>query len=190
MRHIWSRKMMTHLVPFHKGNGTGGTRGTRLVNDFQGLPPIERTLGHILVPLVPLVSHIPRNGTEQDAGIRADFVPLLYRFVSAVSCLIQAIQPIHGRVLLENVDDFCSTCSACPTHSVERNGTRPMVLADRYGRSAPVTGEKGQCLYSSTPSHPSPSRPSQQPRPSSPPAESHSSPAPGSMPGFPGTLRR
>ena len=118
-----------------------------MVNDFPGLPPIERTLGHILVPLVPLVSHIPRNGTEQDAGIRADFVPLLYRFVSAVSCLIQAIQPIHGRVLLENVDDFCSTCSACPTHSVERNGTWPMVRADRYGRSEPVTGESGQSQF-------------------------------------------
>ena len=62
--------MMTHLVPFHKGNGTGGTDGTRLDNDFQGLPPIERTQGHFFVPLVPLVSHIPRNGTEQDAGIK------------------------------------------------------------------------------------------------------------------------
>ena len=95
-----------------------------MVNDFQGLPPIERTLGHILVPLVPLVSHIPRNGTEQDAGIKADFVPLLYRFVSAVSGAIQAIQPIHGRLSLENVDDFCSICSACSTHSTERNRTR------------------------------------------------------------------
>ena len=83
------------LVPFHKGNGTGGTYGTRLDNDFQGLHPIERTLGHTLVPLVPLVSHIPRNGTEQDAGIKADFVPLLYRFVSAVSGAIQAIRAIH-----------------------------------------------------------------------------------------------
>ena len=44
-----------------------------MVNLFQALPPIERTQGHFLVPLVPLVSHIPRNGTEQDAGIRADF---------------------------------------------------------------------------------------------------------------------
>ena len=80
-------------------NGTGGTDGTRLDNDFQGLPPIERTLGHTLVPLVPLVSHIPRNGTEQDAGIKADFVPHLYRFVSAVSGAIQAIQPIHGNFM-------------------------------------------------------------------------------------------
>ena len=99
MRHIWSRKMMIHLVPFHKGNGTGGTHGTRLVNYFQGAPPIERTQGHFLVPLVPLVSHIPRNGTEQDAGIWAVFVPLLYRFVSAVSGAIQAIQPIHGNYM-------------------------------------------------------------------------------------------
>ena len=135
------------LVPFHKGNGTGGTYGTRLADYFQGLPPIERTQWHFLVPLVPLVSHIPRNGTEQDAGIKADFVPHLYRFVSAVSCLIQAIQPIHGRLSLENVDDFCSICSACPTHSVERNGTRPMVWADRYGRSAPVTRESGQSQF-------------------------------------------
>ena len=118
-----------------------------MVNLFQGLLPIERTQGHILVPLVPLVSHIPRNGTEQDAGIRADFVPLLYRFVSAVSDAIQAIQPIHGRLSLENVDDFCSICSACPTHSVERNGTRPMVWADRYGRSAPVQEESGQSQF-------------------------------------------
>ena len=108
---------------------------------------MERTQWHFLVPLVPLVSHIPRNGTEQDTGIRADFVPHLYRFISAVSCLIQAIQPIHGRLSLENVDDFCSICSACPTHSVERNGTRPMVWADRYGRSAPVTGERGQSQF-------------------------------------------
>ncbi len=85
---------------------------------------------------------------------------------------------------------LAAICSACPTHSVERNGTRPMVQADRYGRSAPVIGEKGQCLYSSTPSHPSPSRPSQQPRTSSPPAGSHSSPTLGPMPGFPGTPRR
>lgn len=41
----------------------------------------------------------------------------------------------------------CSTCSACPTHSVERNGTRPMVWADRYGRSAPVTRESGQSQF-------------------------------------------
>ena len=83
------------LVPFHQGNGTGGTHGTRLVNVFQGTPPIEHTQGHFLVPLVPLVSLIPRNGTEQDAGIKADFVPLLYRFVSAVSGAIQAIRAIH-----------------------------------------------------------------------------------------------
>ena len=31
----------------------------------------------------------------------------------------------------------CSICSTCPTHSVERNGTRPMVWDDRYGCSAP-----------------------------------------------------
>lgn len=43
--------------------------------------------------------------------------------------------------------DFCSIGSTCPTHSVERNGTRPMVLADRYGRSAPVTGESGQSQF-------------------------------------------
>ena len=103
-----------HLVPFHKGNGTGGTHGIRCVNDFQGIPPIERTQGHFLVPLVPLVSHIPWNGTEQDAGIKAD---------------------------------SCSICSACPTHSVERNGTTPMVWADRYDRSAPVTGESGQSQF-------------------------------------------
>ena len=108
---------------------------------------MERTQWHFLVPLVPLVSHIPRNGTEQDAGIRADFVPLLHRIVSAVSGAIQAIQPIHGRISLENLDDFCSICSTCPPHSVERNGTRPMVWADRYGRSAPVTGESGQSQF-------------------------------------------
>ena len=118
-----------------------------MVDYPEGRYAAERIQTGFLVPLVPLVSHIPRNGTEQDAGIKADFVPLLYRFVSAVSCLIQAIQAIHGRVLLENVDDFCSTCSACPTHSVERNGTRPMIRADRYGRSAPVTGESGQSQF-------------------------------------------
>lgn len=32
------------------------------------------------------------RGTEQDAGIKADSVPLLYRFVSAVLGAIQAIQ--------------------------------------------------------------------------------------------------
>ena len=41
----------------------------------------------------------------------------------------------------------CSICSTCPTHSVERNGTRPMVWADRYGRSAPVTRESGQSQF-------------------------------------------
>lgn len=30
-----------NFVPFHKGKGTGGTRETRLVNDFQGIPLIE-----------------------------------------------------------------------------------------------------------------------------------------------------
>ena len=147
MRHLWPRKMMINLVPFHKGNGTGGTHGTRLVNYFQGAPPIERTQGHFLVPLVPLVSHTPWNGTEQDAGIKADFVPLLYRFVSAVLGAIQAIRPIHDRLSLENIDDSCSICSTCPTHSVERNGTRPMVRADRYGRSAPVQDESGQSQF-------------------------------------------
>ena len=53
------------FVPFHKGNGTGGTHRTRLVNDFQGTPPIECIQTGFLVPLVPLVSHIPWNGTEQ-----------------------------------------------------------------------------------------------------------------------------
>ena len=48
--------------------------------------------------------------------------------------------------MAENSVD-CSTCSACPTHSVERNGTRPMVRADRYGRSAPVQDESGQSQF-------------------------------------------
>lgn len=43
--------------------------------------------------------------------------------------------------------DFCSICSTCPTHSVERNRTRPMVRADRYGRFAPVIGESGQSQF-------------------------------------------
>ena len=48
--------------------------------------------------------------------------------------------------MAENSVD-CSTCSACPTHSVERTGTRPMVRADRYGRSAPVQDESGQSQF-------------------------------------------
>ncbi len=41
----------------------------------------------------------------------------------------------------------CSICSTCPTHSVERNETRPMVRVDRYGRSAPAIGESGQSQF-------------------------------------------
>ena len=77
-------------------NGTGGTHGTRLANYFQGIPQIECVQTGFLVPFVPLVSHIPRNGTEQDAGIRADFVPLLYRFVSAVSGAWSFVQSKHA----------------------------------------------------------------------------------------------
>lgn len=51
------------FVPFHKGNGTGGTHRTRLVNDSQGIPP----------------NRVRSNGVS------------------------------------------CSTCSACFTHSMERN---------------------------------------------------------------------
>ena len=42
------------LVPFHKGNGTGGTPGTRWPDNAD-----------VFVPSVPLVPLIPRNGTEQ-----------------------------------------------------------------------------------------------------------------------------
>jgi hypothetical protein len=87
------------LVPFQEGNGTGGTHGTSFGDYQEDKYAAERFQAGFLVPLVPLVSHIPRNGTEQDAGIKADFVPHLYRFVSAVSGAIQAIQPIHGNFL-------------------------------------------------------------------------------------------
>ena len=48
-----------NLVPFHKGNGTGGTLGTRWPDNAD-----------VFVPSVPLVPLIPRNGTEQggDSG--------------------------------------------------------------------------------------------------------------------------
>ncbi len=101
-------------VPFHQGNGTGGTDGTCWGNYSKGRYAPERIQAGFLVPLVPLVPHIPWNGTEQNAWIKAD---------------------------------SCSICSACPTHSVERNGTRPMVWADRYGRFAPVTRESGQSQF-------------------------------------------
>lgn len=111
------------FVPFHKGNGTGGTHRTRLVNDSQGITPIECVQTEFLVPLVPLVSHIPWNGTKtatpHTKGTAALGVMVvdsltimrsirrfclsghlsdhstLYQFVSAVSGVIQAIQPIH-----------------------------------------------------------------------------------------------
>ena len=102
------------FVPFHKGNGTGGTHETSLADYPEGRYAAERIKTGFLVPLVPLVPHIPWNGTEQNAWIKAD---------------------------------SCSICSGCPTHSVERNGTRPMVWADRYGRSAPVTRESGQSQF-------------------------------------------
>ena len=50
----------------------------------------------------------------------------------------------HDRLSPEIIDDSCSICFACSTHSVERNGTRPMVGADRYGLSASVQDERGQ----------------------------------------------
>ena len=51
------------------------------------------------------------------------------------------------RLSLEKVDDSCSICSACSAQGVERNRTRPMVWADRYGRFAPVIGESGQSQF-------------------------------------------
>ena len=48
-------KLWPCFVPFHKGNGTGGTPGTKCPNNAD-----------VFVPSVPLVPLIPRNGTEQD----------------------------------------------------------------------------------------------------------------------------
>ena len=55
------------FVPFHKGNGTGGTHETSLADYPEGRYAAERIQTGFLVPLVPLVPHIPWNGTEQDA---------------------------------------------------------------------------------------------------------------------------
>ena len=55
------------LVPFHRGNGTGGTHGTSFGNYQEDRYALERIQAGFLVPLVPLVPHIPWNGTEQDA---------------------------------------------------------------------------------------------------------------------------
>ena len=55
------------LVPFHKGNGTGGTDGTSLDDYPEGRYAPERIQAFFFVPLVPLVPHIPWNGTEQTA---------------------------------------------------------------------------------------------------------------------------
>ena len=51
--------LISSFVPFHKGNGTGGTLGTKSPNN-----------ANVFVPSVPLVPLIPRNGTEQggDSG--------------------------------------------------------------------------------------------------------------------------
>lgn len=95
-----------HLVPFHKGNGTGGTRETSLGDYQEGRYATERIQAGVFVPLVPLVPLIPRNGTEQDAGIKAD-------------------ADVRER-------DFCSICSACSAQGVERNRTKSMVWADVY----------------------------------------------------------
>ena len=44
------------LVPFHKGNGTGGTHGTNCPDNAD-----------VFVPSVPLVPRKGWNGTEQDS---------------------------------------------------------------------------------------------------------------------------
>ena len=56
---------MMRLVPFHRGNGTGGTHGTSFSNYTEYRYVTERIQAGFLVPLVPLVQLIPWNGTEQ-----------------------------------------------------------------------------------------------------------------------------
>lgn len=102
------------FVPFHKGNGTGGTHGTSLGDYQEGRNATERIQTGFLVPLVPLVPHIPWNGTERNKlpGSRPILVPSV------------PLVPL-----------------------IPWNGTRTMVWADRYGRSAPVTGESGHSQF-------------------------------------------
>ena len=52
------------LVPFHKGNGTGGTNETSLGDYPEGRYAAERFQAGFLVPLVPLVPHRGWNGTN------------------------------------------------------------------------------------------------------------------------------
>ncbi len=73
-----------NLVPFHQGNGTGGTHGTLLLpftlfhlfrlfhslygteqNKMSESVPMSMSVSGISVPSVPLVPHRGWNGTEQ-----------------------------------------------------------------------------------------------------------------------------
>ena len=71
-------------VPFHQGNGTGGTDGTCWGNYSKGRYAPERIQAGFLVPLVPLVPHIPWNGTEQTVDYRSKKLTILVPSVPLV----------------------------------------------------------------------------------------------------------